>query len=150
MRRVVSLDPDYVPWEHKVVRLRKKKAPAIVLLLVVVALGFGVYQKESAKRRNSAPHRDVMVVEATPTVAPTATPLVIKTPCEPTGRPGSLTLAYNEGCSVMRMACDTYQAAGKSGTTEAGPVVVIEGDEARFVCDGTEMEFVVPEGGAQE
>lgn len=146
MRRDISLDPDYVPYELKLVKLRSKRKRRpwwLIIVLVVVALGFGVYQKESTRARANATMA-TLVVMSTPTPGP-GTNAITATPCPvPVGESGKLTLAYHDGCASTRIACHTYMIGTRIGTTGSAPVVPIEGDVITLMCDDTQIEFVIP------
>jgi len=58
MKRVVSLDPEYLPWEGDVVRLRHKRSPfasiLISLVLVVALAGYWGYRSYGGQRASKA------------------------------------------------------------------------------------------------
>jgi len=142
MRTVVSLDPDFIPWEHEVVRLRRKKLPlparlALLASLAVVVFG-GLFLIVSGGVSLPIPGVSGSLPEVAEAVGSVRDP-------EPTalsnatGRPGRLTV--QDGRTWSYWACDSYylQVSGGdvyTGTTETGPVIDVTGSEIlEVVCE---------------
>lgn len=153
MKRVVTLDPDYVPWQAPLVKLRRKrlsKAQRFMLIALLGVLGFGGWR---FTRATPAPTHTPVVVPTMGVTEAELSPLATPSPAvcpAATGQAGSLTLQY--GCAATRFPCRQYTLAAQgrlaahAGETAAGPVVVIppELDVVRLICDDTELVFDVP------
>ena len=152
VKRVVTLDPDYVPWQAPLVKLRKRRlsqGQRFMLIAVLVALGFGGWRftRATPAQPITTPTPVGAVIEAE--LSPLATPSPVVCPVA-TGQAGCLTVQY--GCAATRFPCRQYalpaqgSLAAQQGETAAGPVVIIPSNMAvaRVTCDGEELLFNVP------
>ena len=77
-RIVITLDPDYVPWEHKedVVRLRKKRVKVpkffIAIIVIIGVLVFAVLSQTQTTNEQTA--------QATPEPSPTVVAVAVQNP----------------------------------------------------------------------
>jgi hypothetical protein len=135
MKTVITLDPEYIPWEpgNPVVRLRRKRNKTLAAVLgigfAVVICGGMAYLGSQQKAITEPPHD----LAAAPVPTAMATPGAIPTPALITrGQPGRL--AVMRGNVVSFFPCETYMIrAGETivetGDTENGPVVDVTGHE---------------------
>lgn len=146
-RVVISLDPEYVPWENtddSIVRLRRKKRPGVAIafaLLVPVVIAVAVFILPELQQTDSAPPPvetvEVEVADGQPTpdatVPPTATPDLFA------GRAGSLGLRFGDQ-SISFFPCNQYTvtvgaALPQRGDTRGGPVIIVERYPVEVWCD---------------
>jgi hypothetical protein len=144
-RVVISLDPEYVPWENtddSIVRLRRKKRPGVAIafaLLVPVVIAAAVFALPHLQQTtDSTPPPTVEeVADGQPTPAATVPPT--PTPDLFAGRAGSLGLRFGDA-SITFFPCNTYTvtlgaAPPQRGDTHAGPVVLVERYPVEVWCD---------------
>jgi hypothetical protein len=142
MKSIITLDPEYIPWEpgNPVVRLRRKKNKALLAILgigfFVMVFGGGLFfaQQNSAL---GTPAPD-LVAAPVPTARPT--PVAQPTPALlAQGQPGKL--AVIRGLVVSFFPCATYSVrAGETvigaGDTASGPIIdVTNYGEVTIECE---------------
>jgi hypothetical protein len=129
MKTVITLDPEYIPWEPgaPVVKLRRKRHKTLQVVLPLLAFvllcgGVALFGGAQGKTPPVAPVADVTPV---PTAA--GTPVALPTPALLTrGQPGRV--AVIRGNSVSFFTCATFVVrAGETvlaqGETGDGPIV---------------------------
>ena len=139
-RVVISLDPEYVPWENtddSIVRLRRKKRPGVAIaftILVPVLIAAAVFILPKLQQTDSTPAPQPTEVAVAHAQSPIATP----THDLFAGRAGSLGLRFGDN-SITFLPCSIYTAtvAGQifAGDTTAGPVIEIISYPTEVECD---------------
>jgi len=123
MKTVVTLDPEYIPWESDkpIVRLRRRHNKKLQALASFggLALLIGGALLASSLNKPAKPVTP-LVVTVTPVVTPEVTPT-------PAGRPGYLTIVRDNVTSFFPTKTytiyDEQTTILSSGDTDAGPVV---------------------------
>lgn len=139
-RLVISLDPEYIPWETEVVRLRRRKikvgkkgvfvilAVALIAISLIVVLTVGKHSQSA----NATP---------APVVAPSPSPIpatFAPPTLAPVGKPGALAVVRDS--SLTFYPCQTFtvwegETIIATGETLSAPVVNITGKVVRIACN---------------
>jgi len=134
MKTVITLDPEYIPWEpgNPTVRLRRKRNKTLAAILVVVAMVFlfggGLFMSSQNKPGTPA------ALEAAPVPTAPATWAVVPTPALITrAQPGRL--AVIDGNTASFFPCGVYGV-------RSGETVIATGD----ATDGVIVDVTGYEG----
>ena len=149
MKRVITLDPEYIPWEPgaPVVRLRRRRnktlGAALGIGLALLLCGAMALLGTQNKLQTQP-----TATSAAATAQPTATPGIVPTPQLITqGRPGYLTLVRRnvvnflqcEGAFVIRSGNADVLAVGDD--TLDGPIIDVSVGEVHIECAGYKTQF---------
>lgn len=149
MKTVITLDPEYIPWEPgaPVVRLRRKRNKTLAAILGVgfcVLICGGMLFFAQQKQQAVTPP-DLVDAAPVPTALPTLG--ILPTPALITqGTPGQL--AIQRGNVVSFLPCTIYRVRNgdavivAEGDTASGPIVDVSDQQGvRIECENQVFEF---------
>lgn len=133
MKTVITLDPEYIPWEPgaPVVRLRRKRNKALAAVLSIGFMFVIVGALVIVNSQRHTPGEPVEALVAATQPAEQATPVAVPTPALVTrGQPGRLAVVRHNVVSFF--VCDTFavrsgEALLEAGDTANGPIVDVSG-----------------------
>jgi hypothetical protein len=152
-RTVITLDPEYVPWQAGApdpVRLRRPPQPKWFFLVKVgvFILGFfglALFTALSRQAPGAAPQTQLPapgVSSPLSTADPNSQALIVYG-----GQAGTITLSFSTG--KREFTCSAYQVAGDdgqifaAGDTSQGPIISMYRYPSGFiVCDGVRSEVI--------